>query len=157
MELVRENIKLSKPTKIIWAQPVQPTRPPDSGSWPRYLVTPEYARYHPEPRVHSEPMIHPSRGSHPSHRSSRAEGPSEPSIPPDSGSWPEYLVTPESARFKGHDTRYITRSCARSFSNNMSPIKDRAPKIGGHGTRNVRAPEATSSSTTDPLTNREQS
>jgi hypothetical protein len=97
------------PSKSFWAQPVQPTRPPDSGSQPGYIV-------HPSPRT----------------------------------SW-------DYPRFKGHDARYITRSCARSFSNNMSPIKDRAPEIGGHGTRNVRAPEAMSSSTTDPRTNREQS
>jgi hypothetical protein len=83
---VKENISLSKIIKIIWVQPVQPTRPPDSGNRPGYLVTPEYARYLPKPRVHSDPMIYPGRGSHPSHRSSRAEGPSEPRIPPDSGS-----------------------------------------------------------------------
>jgi hypothetical protein len=89
---------LSKPVKIIRAQPVQPTRLPGS----EYLVTstPRISRDYP--------------GS------------------------------------KEHDARYKARSCARSFLNDMSPIKDCAPEIGGRATRNIRTHEATSSSTTDP-------
>jgi hypothetical protein len=53
--------------------------------------------------------------------------------------------------------RYKTRSCTRSFANDMSPINDRASEIGGRGTRNIRASEATSSSTIGPRIYRELS